>query len=169
MKISEFRQKIVSWEDKYKNQPALETYLSALWKLLNQKRNEGPSLSLFASILESSFESSPATFQQEWLIYREPAEYEEEHYSEEESWNYLKKTLLFQIADLRGMKGKQLDNEFKEMGVISDTGHSWYNFMPTIYLECGTALLDDETEINETEEVSWLDLESILEMGRIYE
>ena len=169
MKLPEFRQQILSLHERYPVQPTLEVYLRSLWKLLNERRNEGPSLRVFIEMLELSFTSAPAEFMEEWMSYENPADYSEMIYSEDETFKFLKDTILFQIADLRRMKGKQLDNEFKEMGITSPTGYSWYNFKPTIYLECGTALIDEINEESQDDAVSWIDLENILEIGRMYE
>lgn len=157
----------------------LETYLLALLKLVEQKREQTLTADLLLKLLHDACISEPQKFDHNWLkIVIAPDE--EEVYKkmnnkansslEDLGIYYTMAVLQFQIAELHKMKGKQLNDEGRSFGIDSETGNRWYNFDPYSILECGMRCYLDYCEDDEQEfEVSWQTLGSLLEMGRIYE
>jgi len=75
--------------------------------------------------------------------------------------------LKFQIAELHRMRGKQLEDKYRYLGIDSDIGCRWYNFDPFSNLGCGIAcMVDNEDEVTE---LDWSFIGNLLEDGRIYE
>ncbi|MEM9681065.1 MAG: hypothetical protein AAF901_12155, partial [Bacteroidota bacterium] len=87
--------------------------------------------------------------------------------SELTPYDFTIEVLKFQMAELHKMKGKQLENEYRYLGVQSETGHDWYNFDPFTNLECGARCMGDG-EMN-FGSLDWSFLGELLENGRIYE
>ncbi|AWH84713.1 hypothetical protein HYN59_06075 [Flavobacterium album] len=146
---------------------SLETYLLSLLKLVEkEKSREDVPAELFLQILQDAFTSEPAKFNPEWLkIKKAPKEN-----PNASGYDYAVAVIQFQISDLRKMKGKQLDDPYKTMGIDSETGERWYNFDPMGNLECGArCCVDGGSDENEYELLDWGFLGQLLEMGRIYE
>ena len=171
-----------------KHQGTLEEYLRSLWVIVNRNQYDRPTYDFFLTILEQAFQTAPAEFDTRWLEYDKPL-----------SWNYidngyviealknkksviiernvddfriLKHTLLFQIADLYRMRENQLKNPQRYFGVKSPSGYSWYKFDIFTYLECATRGIVDHSRDERNKEVAscdWVDLATILELGRLYE
>lgn len=166
---------------------SLEEYLLSLYKILNDNKDVYTSLEvtfeLIAGILDKSFTSEPQEFNEDWLSIVNPPnssriarkftnpefEFEVDKSIEYESlgMDYTLDVLRFQIADLHKMRDKQLKNEYRYFGVRSETGHQWYNFDPYMNLECGLRCMDDNDDV--LENLNWSFIGEILEDGRIYE
>jgi hypothetical protein len=146
---------------------SLEEYLRSLWSLIQQHREEPPSFALFARLLRDAFDTEPVAFEDGWLAYTNPPEPE----GPLDDFEYLRATILFQIADLRRMEGGQLDNEWRYFGVPSPTENYWYNFDPFTYLKCAAACLEawDGEPPGVRTTFGWSKLADFLEAGRIYE
>lgn len=171
-----------SQEDKYSR--TLEEYLRSLWSVINQNKDAEVSCELIFNILQIAFVTLPQEFNEQWLSYDDSlnwsyqnGEYVIEGWDREKSkpivvqrgisdFKILTHTILFQIADLHRMRGKELNYEWKYYGITSPTGNSWYNFDVFTYLACGTAGFNQEAKL---EDCDWVFLASILELGRLYE
>ncbi len=66
-------------------------------------------------------------------------------------------------------KGGALEDEWREFGVESPTGHSWYNFEPLIYLECALAGISANNVDGGSLTPGWRPFAWFLELGRMYE
>lgn len=152
-----------------------EEYLRSLLAVVNQYQQEPATCDLLIAILKQSFATAPPPFDRAWLTYTEPPF---SRYAQEppyqvvlSDFEFLQRTLLFQIADLRRMSEENQINDLAWFGVVSPTGHSWYNFHPYSLLECAMSGIIDNMVGQECVdgECSWNTLADILEMGRIYE
>lgn len=84
--------------------------------------------------------------------------------------DYTIAVLQFQISELHKMKGKQLVDEWRSMGIDSETGNRWYNFDPKSNIACGIqCFLDHGSDEDDVFETDWETLGLLLEMGRMYE
>lgn len=151
----------------------LETYLSALYLLIEKQKDQELSEEMLLQLLQESFKSEPIEFDNKWLAIISPPDFDINiAYTEislEEGITFTTNVLKFQIVELHKMKDKQLKNELRYFGTDSETNNRWYNFDPFTNLECGAAWLlagkDEDQQLN----VSWQMLGVLLEMGRIYE
>lgn len=83
---------------------------------------------------------------------------------------YSAEVIKFQLAELSRMRASgQLADESKFFGIVSPSGHGWYNFDPFSLLECGARGLMDHAGEDAPVRGSWEMLGELLEMGRIYE
>ncbi len=170
----------------------MEDYLRALLSLCLSKKNETPSIHLFYTMLDEAFTASPLPFEDEWLRVTKSPDENQFMYKftnpalfiatnlavniNDPNFDFLQQVLIFQIADLRRMRDKELKDEYRYFGIDSPTGNRWYNFDPFTNLECGLRCLEDnadmEDEVGQPAEpmpVTWKTLGQILEMGRVYE
>lgn len=168
--INEFESKVYellkSYGQNYKL--SLDEYLRSLWGLILEHRNEEFNFTLLASLLEQAFSSKPVQFEESWFSYTEPANFQ----NFKDDFDCLKKTILFQISDLRRMDMKgMLKNELKYFGIESPTEHIWYNFDPHTYLKCAISGLKANFECGRIngQNIKWTILARFLELGRIYE
>lgn len=185
MKKIKFYNEICNLENLVENRD-LKSYLLALLKLVKEYGYQLPSPGLFLTLLQKAFTSTPEPFLSDWLKLKNAPENElhKNKYikidlnphtaqisnSETPDYHYLIAVLLFQIAELHKMEVKQLNNELRYFGVISETGHRWYNFDPISNLECGVRyIIDIDSEEEEEFIVNWGTLGVILEAGRQYE
>ncbi len=184
MTYGEFYNEICGFEHQFQNRD-LEEYLLALLKLVRENK-EGSFSAVFAlELLKKSFTEKPADFREDWLkIEESPDEnvlakkFTNPCISEviDKSVNFNKKeyefttyVLLFQIAELHKMRGKQLEDENKYFGITSETGAYWYNFDPLTNLECGARGMCDNYNEDCLVPENWQFLGELLEMGRVYE
>ena len=83
---------------------------------------------------------------------------------------YSVETIKFQLAELGRMRASgQLADESKFFGIVSPSGHGWYNFGPFSLLECGARGLMDHAGEDAPVRGGWEMLSELLEMGRTYE
>ena len=152
----DFRDFVMSVLEKQNNNynGSLEEYLRSLWCVVNEYKEYNVNFSLLATIIENAFKAKPALFEQKWLSYNNPLNwnYRDGTYvieqleghrvkvvaSNVDDFDILKHTLLFQIADLHRMRNKQIKDEYRYFGIDSPTGNRWYNFDVFTFLECGT-------------------------------
>ena len=153
----------------------LQEYLIALWQIIEKSHGELVSLELIYKALDDATKLEPMEFKDEWLNYDKlPDDYEPT--KKDNGYEYLKRTILFQIADLQRMKKAgtlDLDPEALYFGVRSPTGHSWYNFHVRNFFSCAIAGFRSYGSqigmpLNSTE-CSWQNLAVILHLGQIYE
>lgn len=83
--------------------------------------------------------------------------------------DYAIAVLQFQVAELHKMKGKQLADQWRSMGIDSETGNRWYNFDPISNISCGVRWFLDAGDEDDIFDADWETLGHLLEMGRIYE
>lgn len=138
-------------------------------------------------MIKKAFNGIPEDFDPHWLNIQDPPIEELElnfgdpdlpieiierrSSGKEEDFAFLLQVLTFQIAELRRMSGKQLDNQYRYFGVESETGHYWYNFEPFANLESGIrGYMDNIREGKRPSEIiTWKALADMIELGRIYE
>ena len=83
---------------------------------------------------------------------------------------YSAEVIKFQLAELSRMHASgQLADESKFFGIVSPSGHGWYNFDPFSLLECGARGLMDHAGEDAPVRGGWEMLGELLEMGRTYE
>ncbi len=83
---------------------------------------------------------------------------------------YSAEVIKFQLAELSRMRDSgQLADESKFFGIVSPSGHGWYNFDPFSLLECGARGLMDHAGEDAPLRGGWEMLGELLEMGRTYE
>ena len=83
---------------------------------------------------------------------------------------YSAEVIKFQLAELSRMRASgQLADESKFFGIVSPSGHGWYNFDPFPLLECGARGLMDHAGEDAPVRGGWEMLGELLEMGRTYE
>ncbi len=83
---------------------------------------------------------------------------------------YSAEVIKFQLAELSRMRASgQLADESKFFGIVSPSGHGWYNFDPFSLLECGARGLMDHAGEDTPVRGGWEMLGELLEMGRTYE
>ena len=83
---------------------------------------------------------------------------------------YSAEVIKFQLAELNRMHASgQLADDSKFFGMVSPSGHGWYNFDPFSLLECGARGLMDHEGEDAPVRSGWEMLGELLEMGRTYE
>lgn len=83
---------------------------------------------------------------------------------------YSAEVIKFQLAELGRMRASgQLADESRFFGIVSPSGHGWYNFDPFSLLECGARSLMDHEGEDAPLRGGWEMLGELLEMGRTYE
>lgn len=83
---------------------------------------------------------------------------------------YSAEVIKFQLTELSRMHASgQLADESKFFGIVSPSGHGWYNFNPFSLLECGARGLMDHAGEDAPVRGGWEMLGELLEMGRTYE
>ena len=148
MTIEELIDKIGETESAFKSSNKnLEEYWRSMYRAAIEIKDEKPTLQLFFELITKSINYPPLDFKPEWLNSISPPESnlfdatvkigKEGVKSEFKEFEFFTKVLEFQIAELRKMKGKQLENEHKYFGIDSETGNRWFNFDPLGILECG--------------------------------
>lgn len=179
--LQEFVMEVIE-EQKTEYKGSLDEYLRSVWASIQRHRNETPSYGLFAQIIRESFLARPAVFEDEWMMYKAPpSDLHSRAVSSARSsskdgqadFECLKSEVLFLIAELKRMKPLWKD-ESRYFGVQSTTGHTWYNWDPSGYLECATAGLISHSKgglltQHDTSDCNWALFAFILELGRIYE
>lgn len=185
MTYKEFYDAVASFRNRFQERD-LEVYLRTLYQLLQPYKERGITTEQLLTLLETAFSAEAPAFKEEWFSYTAPPDLnvmqkkltadtirdkvDRSIVTELSGYEFAEATLLFQIADLRRMIGKQLEDENRYFGVTSETGNSWYNFDPFTYLECGACGLADNSDDEDTFLLmSWETLGFFLEMGRIYE
>lgn len=185
MTYNTFYEHICNLQNDYQNRD-LETYLLALLKLVEEEKAQNLTADLLLKLIREAFSSEPKEFNAEWLnIQTAPDEnimskkftnpeinagIDKTVVSDKTGIDYSIAVLHFQIAELHKMRGDQLEDEMRFLGIDSETGNRWYNFDPMANLECGTrGILDNEDDDEKEFKVSWQTLGELLEMGRIYE
>ncbi len=144
---------------------SLEEYLRALCGLLQQTQADGVTFRLLGQLLHDAFLAEPLSFDENWLQYDTPPDLDEDE--KEGSFSVLQQMICYQIADLHRMaQAGLLDNQFRYFGIDSPTGHRWYNFDPSSYLECAAQSLREDDAYTDA---SWTDLAVLLWLGQIYE
>ncbi|MFN8578919.1 MAG: hypothetical protein U0354_18985 [Candidatus Sericytochromatia bacterium] len=163
----EFEYVVCELENEIEEPCELEIYLRSMYKLIDKYKLEKPSLNLFYSLIKDSFFEKPIEFNDKWLKIIEPPD--EDIINDD--LEFFKQVLLFQIAELRKMRDKELKDELKYFGIKSETGNYWYNFSPFMNLECGLRGFIGNKNIPSiySENINWKTLGIILEVGRIYE
>ena len=178
MTIEELIDKIGETESAFKSSNKnLEEYWRSMYRAAIEIKDEKPTLQLFFELITKSINYPPLDFKPEWLNSISPPESnlfdatvkigKEGVKSEFKEFEFFTKVLEFQIAELRKMKGKQLENEHKYFGIDSETGNRWFNFDPLGILECGLGGFRANGFNKDLE--NWIFLGEIIEMGRIYE
>lgn len=131
----------------------LQEYLLALLALCAENASQPMSGELLIALLEQAFSAPLAAKPQQCLAF---LPLPDDALAETDAYAYSRAVLLFQIAELHSMRGKQLNDEQRYFGITSDSGHRWYNFDPFSLLECGAAcLLDSGSESSASPAYGW--------------
>lgn len=151
----------------------LEAYLSALWQLGGNCRQESAlTVDQFFQMLSEAFVAPVPNFDETWRSCAGDSE-------ESEGFTGWEVVIQRQIVDLREMdEAGLLQDKYRELGLTSPRGRPWFNFDPCSYLQCGTqAILDSRqagdtgSEIDEFEvtAISWELFREFSWCGQIYE
>ena len=158
-------------EDRKTDPRPLEEYLRALWDLI-AKEKELPTYFRLFEMCRESYSSPAPDFDDSWMDLTEPPEITE---TGEDNRELALHTLAFLIADLRRMEVAGTLAQGPAVlwgGVDSPTGHRWYNFQPATFIECGArggVGIAGEDSKAEAASISWAEVASIIDLGRIYE
>lgn len=162
---ADFRRYILQLAEETTTGRTLDEYLRALWNVIQQAREQQVTYALIGQLLRDAFQAEPLPFNKFWLEYNEPPDLH--NVKDEEPYSVLQKTIGYQIADLHRMdEAGMLKNESRFMGLISPTGHPWYNFDPPSYLKSAVESLKEDGGYTEAD---WIDLAILLWLGQIYE
>jgi hypothetical protein len=163
--VADFRRFISSLAETYADHPrSLEHYLRALWAGVEEHKSDPVRYALLAQLLAEAYTREPLPFDTRWLARSTPPD---EYFSTADAYEYLRRMLMYQIADLHKMdQAGMLDNPHRFLGINSPTGYIWYNFHPSEYLGCATGgLREDSLDV----ECNWGSLAKLLWLGQIYE
>lgn len=174
MKLDEFIEKINSLTKQTDSATDLEYFLRSLWKAILKYQDQEPSFELFQQIISESWTGEPIDFDKSWFAIKENANMIEIKTSTRmDDFEYLRGTILYQIADLRRMRDAgyfEMDGNILFMGVQSPTGSSWYNWSPEDFLNAATSALGSSNpKQNVVETITWRDLAALLYLGQLYE
>lgn len=185
--LSEFRSAVLAILEKQDNHPSLESHLLSLWMVIGKYRDTRPSYSLFAKMIEEAFNTPPGSFDNQWLVYKKsvPWGYQDGKYmiqgyqdkkfviieNDVSDFEILKRTILFQVADLHQIPDEKMNDPHSFFGITSPTGARWYNLHPYGYWECATAGMDAQSERMEhtLNTCDWVTLAGLLSLGQLYE
>jgi hypothetical protein len=161
----------------------LKPFLLTLYRILPEYKDQTASFELFLEIIVRGLLEEPIPIKNDWLaikqapsgnrlvrkftnpdIFDSGANVSD---LDDRGIEFTFDVLKFQASEVTRMNGNQLENPMRFFGVISDTGHDWYNFTAHGVLECGTRCMIDNQE--STENLSWSFIGSLLEDGRVYE
>jgi hypothetical protein len=148
---------------------SLEDYLRALWLLVQKHKNDKLSFVLLAQMLNDALTAPVAPFDDDWLNYEKPPSELSQNHPVENDFEFLKKMILYQIADLHRMREEgALDAppHILWLGASRKGGSTWYNFEPATFLSI--ALGGIKTDSDNTE-YDWSNLAIQLWLGQIYE
>jgi hypothetical protein len=150
---------------------SLDEFLRALRVLISQEERI-PTYTILLDMYRKSFDLEPCDFDESWMNLTEPPKTVEGEGSDRD---FVLRTVSFLVADLRRMEKAGIlsqDPTILYGGVDSPSGNRWYNFDPSTFIKCGArgalALVGDEGE-REIAAISWSEVASIIELGRIYE
>ena len=170
----------------------LDAYLLALLKLLEARGGEPFNVELMLEILSTAFESKRVEFNETWLkIERVPElahfckdgpaggsntfRSTEEPKTAADIMRCLPEGFEIKFDESRSANFKtapseaKFTNESRFFGIVSPSGHGWYNFDPFSLLECGARGLMDHAGEDAPVRGGWEMLGELLEMGRTYE
>ena len=142
----------------------LETYLLALYNLTTQHKDNIFTATLCLELLKQAFTETPVLYNEKWTTIRTMPETDSMS-----AFDYTQAVILFQIAELPRMRGKELQDKQRYMRITSETGYDWYNFDAFSLLECGAQGLSDYIGKEETIPDDWHFLGDLLDLGRYYE
>jgi hypothetical protein len=174
MKLSEFVASIDAIMEKPHQWNNLEEFLRGMWGAALNNRDVKPTWELFVQIISDAWTNQPLHFDETWLEIKESADdIETKTEINLGDFDYLRGTILYQIADLRRMRIEgyfERDSVTLFWGVQSPTGASWYNWSPESFLECGTrGMIGHQGKDYSLVGCTWRDLAELLYLGQIYE
>lgn len=159
-------------------QGTLEAYLSSVLRLVTDHEHDAPTARLIARILTDALIVEPLPFDSGWLAYtKPPTELVEDDWIGMNTVEAVKDMLRFQIADLRRLDATgEIHKPYSVLGLISPTGHSWYNFNPAAFLDCAigpfSSGYDLDSRLEDTEpadDTGWAVFVWLLRAGQEYE
>lgn len=174
MKLSKFVTKTMEIAGRPSKLISLEEFLRSVWNTILIHQHGEPSASLFVQIISEAWDGDSGEFDSEWLKIQESADgIEFTTQKQMNDFDYLRGTILYQIADLRRMRNAgyfERGANVLFMGVQSPTGATWYNLSPKSFLECGTrGMKDGAREDIELNDVTWRFFAELLHLGQLYE
>ena len=147
---------------------ALEEYLCSVLQGVSTHPEDPPTWHLLAQVLAEGLSTPPAPFEPTWLEYTgPPGLITQLHPLLLDPFPDVQHILRYQIADLHRMaEVGTLNDPQHYFGIDSPTGHRWFNFDPSSFLECAS---NGMGEGRGTPECSWDALTITLWLGQIYE
>jgi len=161
----EFRHAVYEAIDEYRDSQVidLEQYLISIWSRCLPLAESNPSWRDIGTVVIEAFEVDPHSAMHSLKEFDTAPELRNES-----GWRDFEEAILFQISDLRRMRGGALEDEHRYFGMQSPTGYTWYNFDPLTFIECGLAGMSafiDEYQFD----TNWGGFQLFLEMGQGYE
>ena len=144
---------------------SLEAYLRALWGIARVQQDIEPGIERVTTWLEQALTAAAPPFDDSWRAIQ-PGKIDE--WNNFEDWENI---ILFQLADLHRMQESgQLENPHRYFGIVSPSGHNWYNFDVQAYLFCSIMHGGRrEFENNVISSFDWQDFAMQLWCGQTYE
>jgi len=155
----------------------LEEYLRALWALVQIHSGEIVSYSVLVQVVTQALEAPPVSFDSNWLEYTKLPNRNEI----DNDYEYLRATILCQIADLHRMEDMQISPLDRYGGIHLPTGNNWYNFSLNDFLWQAIngfkghkglfkkSLITSVAPNTELDECNWFVLAHFLWLGEYYE
>lgn len=178
MKYPEFTEQVDKLQDQVRTASNLEEFLRAMWDSILKHKDSKPTWELFLQIISQAWANKPLDFDELWLsIDKSSDSVESKSGTQLDDFDYLKGTILYQIADLRRMRDAgyyEKDPIELFFGVQSPTGASWYNWSPEGFLDGAMSGLtshysNENSGIQVSDDVTWRDLGELLYLGQLYE
>lgn len=174
MRPVEFIERINKIQTQKRIPSNLEAFLCGMWASSLKYHDLEPSWELFLQIISDGWTTTGMNFDTSWLsIVKSSDLIEIETNTRMDDFDYLKGTILYQIADLHRMRDAgyyEKDPMLLYFGLESPTGATWYNWTIEGFLEAANAPMDSDTADDmELEQATWRDLAELLILGQIYE
>lgn len=151
------------------NAPPLRDYLESMVSVVECVDAES-SYGVFASIIERSFDVPEGASRKAWPLVDHPPDLDTD-----DGPFLVVAQLGFHISELERMKSDGILDQPPHLlygGIVSPTGHSWYNFETAGFLESAMRGVMDCVGGDADDVVpdpDWRELAEIIDLGRMYE
>ena len=173
MQFNEFNHSINAIFEKSHKWNNLEDFLRSMWGEILKNQDNPITWAILIDIISDAWTNEPLEFDEKWLdIIQSADDIEIERDVTLPDFEYLRGTILFQIADLRRMRDAgyfELDGNILFMGKQSPTGAIWYNWTPQDFLTCGIGGIGDHQGDDNLPDATWRNLAELLYLGQMYE
>ena len=152
----------------------LEDYLRALWGAILKVKDTSPTWELFIQLFRDAYLIQPVDFDEAWLQIQQSADsIEIDKEIVIKDFEYLRGTILYQIADLRRMRDAgyfQRDASELYFGLESPTGARWYNWDSRSFVNRAIeGFYGSSNPYRELDDATWRELAYLLYIGQLYE